>query len=77
MCDDDDEKEFGDKVEEFDITELRKLVKIERKRANAAYAAREKERAASVTAAEEAMAMILRLQNKKSLIEMASEFVAG
>lgn len=65
-----DEKEYSDEVEEFDITELKKLVKIERKRANVAYAELEKERAASATAAEETMAMILRLQNEKSLIEM-------
>lgn len=65
-----DEKEYGDKVEEFDITELKKLVKIERNRANVAYAELEKERAASATAAEETMAMILRLQNEKSLIEI-------
>ncbi|CAI9772701.1 unnamed protein product [Fraxinus pennsylvanica] len=58
------------KFEEFDITELRKQVKIERKRANTAYAELEKERAASATAAEEAMAMILRLWNEKSVIEM-------
>ncbi|CAI9760004.1 unnamed protein product [Fraxinus pennsylvanica] len=68
--DDDDEKAFTDKVEEFDITELRKLVKIERKRANVAYAELEKEMAASATAAEEAMGMILRLQNERRVIEM-------
>lgn len=41
-----------------------------RKRATVAYAELEKERTASATAAEETMAMILRLQNEKSLIEM-------
>ncbi|KAL2504706.1 putative ovule protein [Abeliophyllum distichum] len=66
----DDEKEDIEKDEELDITELRKLVKIERRRASAACTELEKERAASATAAEETMAMILRLQNEKSLIEM-------
>ncbi|KAM7474824.1 hypothetical protein LguiB_022067 [Lonicera macranthoides] len=46
------------------------LVKKERAKANAAYLELEKERMASSTAAEEAMAMILRLHNKKSLIEL-------
>ncbi|KAL2458371.1 protein FLOURY 1-like [Abeliophyllum distichum] len=57
----DDEKEDIEKDEELDITELRKLVKIERRRASAACTELEKERAASATAAEETMAMILRL----------------
>ncbi|XAR72417.1 hypothetical protein NMG60_11019043 [Bertholletia excelsa] len=54
----------------FDLLSLRKLVKIERQRAEAAYLELEKERAAATTAAEEAMAMILRLQSEKSSIEM-------
>ncbi|CAI9773207.1 unnamed protein product [Fraxinus pennsylvanica] len=72
-CDDDDD-EFTNKVEVFDITKLRKLVKIKRKRANAAYAELEKERAASATTADEAMAMISRLQNEMSMIEMESNW---
>ncbi|KAK4401800.1 protein FLOURY 1-like [Sesamum angolense] len=66
----DDEKEHTDEDIESDVSALRKLIKIERQRANAAQAELAKERAASATAAEEAMAMILRLQNEKSLIEM-------
>lgn len=66
----DDEKECTEEDGESDVSTLRKLIKIERHRANAALAELAKERAASATAAEEAMAMILRLQNEKSLIEM-------
>ncbi|GLT64779.1 hypothetical protein SLA2020_372500 [Shorea laevis] len=56
--------------EEFDVMALRKLVKLERKRANTACAELEKERMASSSAADEAMAMILRLQSEKSAAEM-------
>ncbi|KAH6813481.1 hypothetical protein C2S51_022499 [Perilla frutescens var. frutescens] len=52
------------------VLALRKLVEMERRRAEAAGAELERERAASATAAEEAMAMIQRLQNEKSSIEM-------
>ncbi|KAL8541746.1 hypothetical protein ACS0TY_002853 [Phlomoides rotata] len=68
----DDEKEFSEEDGECDVSTLRKLLKIERRRAKAAIAELAKERAASATAAEETMAMILRLQNEKSLIEMES-----
>lgn len=57
---------------EFDITKLRELLKTERQKLNAVRAELAKERAASATAAAEAMAMILRLQNEKSLLEMES-----
>ncbi|KAG8364164.1 hypothetical protein BUALT_Bualt19G0098600 [Buddleja alternifolia] len=57
---------------ECDVSVLRKTIQIERRRANAAFEELEKERAASATAAEEAMAMILRLQREKSSIEMES-----
>ncbi|XP_052204126.1 uncharacterized protein LOC127809405 [Diospyros lotus] len=56
--------------EEVDVLALRKLVKIEKERANTANLELEKERMAATTAAHEAMAMILCLQNEKSLIEM-------
>ncbi|KAL0422453.1 UNVERIFIED_CONTAM: protein FLOURY 1-like [Sesamum latifolium] len=65
-----DEKEHSDEDSKSDVSTLRKLIKIERQRANAAQDELAKERAASASAAEEAMAMILRLQNEKSLIEM-------
>ncbi|KAA8545678.1 hypothetical protein F0562_020871 [Nyssa sinensis] len=71
---DDSEQELyaEDKV---DVMALKNLVKIERRRANAAYLELEKERTAACTAVEEAMAMILRLQNERSLIEMeANQF---
>ncbi|KAK9942935.1 hypothetical protein M0R45_008577 [Rubus argutus] len=56
--------------EVFDVLSLRKLVKIERQRGNEAHAELEKERRAAASAAEEAMAMILRLQNEKSSTEI-------
>nr|POE46668.1 putative myosin-binding protein 6 [Quercus suber] len=67
---DDDKKECHGEDEEFDVMALRKLVKIERQRANGSYAELEKERMAAASAAEEAMAMILRLQREKSSIEI-------
>ncbi|CAL5358253.1 unnamed protein product [Camellia sinensis] len=68
--DDSDEQECHEEDEEVDVMALRKLMRIERQKANAAYLELEKERLAAATAAEEAMAMILKLQNDKSLIEM-------
>ncbi|KAF7143648.1 hypothetical protein RHSIM_Rhsim05G0100200 [Rhododendron simsii] len=59
--------------EEVDAKALRELVNIERQRADALYVELEKERNAAATASEEAMAMILRLQNEKSLIEMEAK----
>nr|POE70435.1 protein floury 1-like [Quercus suber] len=67
---DDDKKECHGEDEECDVMALRKLVKIERQRANGSYAELEKERIAAASAAEEAMAMILRLQREKSSIEI-------
>ncbi|ONH90775.1 hypothetical protein PRUPE_8G073500 [Prunus persica] len=74
-ADDDDD---GDKEEsiccnedgEFDALALRKSVKIERRKTNKARVELEKERMAAASAAEETMAMILRLQNEKSCIEI-------
>lgn len=70
----DDEKEYEqesyDEEKVLDVLSLRKMVKVERCRANAARLELEKERMAAATAAEETMAMILRLQNEKSLVEM-------
>lgn len=72
---DDSEREAHNEDEVFDVMTLRKLVKIERQRANAAYAELEKERTASASAAEETMAMILRLQSEKSSAEIeANQF---
>lgn len=56
-----------------DNEELRKLVKIERDRADFACVELEKERMAAASAAEETMAMILRIQNEKSLVEMEAK----
>lgn len=66
----DDGHECHDEDKECDVERLRMLVKIERERAKAASVELEKERMAAATAAEETMAMILRLQNEKSVIEM-------
>lgn len=55
---------------EAEASALRKLVKMERRRADAACAEVERERSASATAVEEAMAMIQRLQYEKSTMEM-------
>lgn len=61
--------------EMFDVMSLRKLVKFERQRFHAACAEIEKERSAASSAAEEAMAMILRLQSEKSAVEIqANQF---
>ncbi|OAY45234.1 protein FLOURY 1-like [Manihot esculenta] len=69
-CDDNDESKFCVEDEVFDVIALRRMVKIERHRADMAYAELEKERMATASAADEAMAMILRLQSEKSSIEI-------
>ncbi|XP_010112252.2 protein FLOURY 1-like [Morus notabilis] len=56
--------------EEFNVMALRKMVKIERGRARKVRKELEKERLAAASAAEEAMAMILRLQSERSSVEM-------
>ncbi|PRQ24224.1 putative Zein-binding domain-containing protein [Rosa chinensis] len=68
--DNDDENVCCKEDEVFDVLSLRQLVKIERRRGNEARAELEKERMAAASAAEEAMAMILRLQNEKSSTEI-------
>ncbi|KAJ1396924.1 GTD-binding domain [Sesbania bispinosa] len=69
------EREVGDEDEVFDEMELRKMVKIVRHKANTACAELEKERIAAASSAEEAMAMILRLQSEKSSAEIqANQF---
>lgn len=70
-----EERDEGIEDEVFDVMSLRKLVKMERQRFNAACAEIEKERVAASSAAEEAMAMILRLQSEKSSVEIeANQF---
>ncbi|GAB2219395.1 hypothetical protein Droror1_Dr00007030 [Drosera rotundifolia] len=59
-----------DEDEIFDVIALRKLVKVQRRRADAAQIELEKERMASATAADEAMAMIMRLQSEKSSLRI-------
>ncbi|KAF6166771.1 hypothetical protein GIB67_005647 [Kingdonia uniflora] len=65
-----EEEEDDYDEEEMDILALKKTIWIERERANDTYLELQKERMASADAAEEAMAMILRLQNEKSSIEL-------
>ncbi|KAI9176252.1 hypothetical protein LWI28_000458 [Acer negundo] len=55
---------------EFDVLTLRRLVKIEKHKASLACMELEKERMAASSAADETMAMILRLQNEKSATEI-------
>ena len=57
----------------FDVVSLRRMVKAERQRLNAACAEIEQERGAAASAAEEAMAMILRLQSEKSAVEIQAK----
>lgn len=54
----------------FDVLSLRKMVKVQRQRAIDAECELEKERMAASSAADEAMAMILRFQNDKSSLQM-------
>ncbi|KAM7262470.1 hypothetical protein ACFE04_000153 [Oxalis oulophora] len=68
--DDDDDKQFCIEDEVFDVGGLRRLVKIERWNAEVAYSELEKERVAAGSAADEAMAMICRLQGEKSSLEI-------
>ncbi|KAE9597097.1 putative GTD-binding domain-containing protein [Lupinus albus] len=69
------EREVVNEDEVFDVMILRKMVKSERQKADAAFAELEKERTATASSAEEAMAMILRLQREKSSAEIqASQF---
>lgn len=71
--DDDNKQERCDEDEVFDLTTLRRLVKMERQQANDASLELEKERMSSTTASEEALAMILRLQNQLSVREMEAQ----
>ncbi|GJZ97968.1 floury 1-like protein [Tanacetum coccineum] len=71
--DDDTKQERYDEDEVFDLMTMRRLVKMERQRANDAFLELEKERMSSTTASEEALAMILRLQNQLSVLEMEAQ----
>ncbi|XP_058758118.1 myosin-binding protein 3-like [Vicia villosa] len=72
---DESECEVGDVDEVFDVKTLRELIKLERKKANAAFAELDQERTAASSSADEAMSMILRLQNEKSSAEIeANQF---
>ena len=67
-----EEKECYVEDHEVDVIELRKLIKLERKRANAAVLELEKERVAAASALDELMAKILCLENGKNSIEIQS-----
>ncbi|KAF9608228.1 hypothetical protein IFM89_008183 [Coptis chinensis] len=67
------EEEFGDEYkedEERDLQALRKAVRIQRERVRNACLELEKERLAAASAANETMAMIMRLQSELSSIQM-------
>ncbi|KHN33571.1 hypothetical protein glysoja_005613 [Glycine soja] len=66
-----EEESLEDEV--FDVMSLRKMVKEERQRYNAACAEIEQEQGAAASAAEEAMSMILRLQSEKSAVEIQAK----
>lgn len=66
--DQDREVHYEDVVSDLMI--LRNLVKNERRRANRAFEELENERLAAAIAADEALAMILRLQSERSLVEI-------
>ncbi|KAK9666619.1 hypothetical protein RND81_14G198500 [Saponaria officinalis] len=63
-------EEFGSEDEVFDVMSLRKMVKTERRKASALQIELEKERMAASSSVDEAMAMILRLQNEKSVLQI-------
>lgn len=66
-----DQKQFNrEDDDEFEIQWLRRMLEMEKQRADAACLELEKERAAAASAAEEAMAMVFRLQSEKSAIDM-------
>lgn len=85
--DDDDDDEFHGANEDFEEEEvlsedevfsviaLRKMVKAEKRKANDSLKDLEKERMAAASAAEEAMAMIFRLQNEKSSLQIEANQV--
>ncbi|KAF1898403.1 hypothetical protein Lal_00042095 [Lupinus albus] len=69
------EWEVVNEGEVFDVMILRKMVKSERQKADAAFAELEKERTTTASSVEEAMAMILQLQKEKRSTEIqASQF---
>lgn len=66
---------LSDEDQVFDVITLRKMVKRERKRGDCMKIELEKERRAAESAAEEAMAMLLKLRMEKSAVEMeASQY---
>lgn len=68
---DEEESRFrSDEDQVIDVVTLRKMVKRERKRGDGMKKELEKERRAAESAAEEAMAMLLKLRMEKSVVEM-------
>ncbi|KNA20057.1 hypothetical protein SOVF_055730 [Spinacia oleracea] len=65
-----DWKECCHEDQVFDVITLRKMVKVQRQRGYVAQNELDKERMAAASAVDEAMAMILRLQNEKSVLQM-------
>ncbi|CAA7032448.1 unnamed protein product [Microthlaspi erraticum] len=68
-------RSLSDEDQVFDVITLRNMVKRERKRGDSMKMELEKERRAAESAAEEAMAMLLKLRMEKSGVEMeASQY---
>ncbi|CAL9215426.1 unnamed protein product [Arabidopsis halleri] len=63
----------SDEDQVFDVITLRNMVKRERKRGDCMKKELEKERGAAESAAEEAMAMLLKLRMEKSVVEMEAK----
>ncbi|KAG7597459.1 GTD-binding domain [Arabidopsis suecica] len=68
--DEEESQSRSDEDQVFDVITLRKMVKRERKRGDCMKKELEKERRAAESAAEEAMAMLLKLRMEKSVVEM-------
>lgn len=67
-----DEKECDVEDDETDVIKLRKSIKLEKERANAAVLELEKERVSAASAIEELMGKILSLECEKTAIEIQS-----
>lgn len=71
--DEEESRPGSDEDQVFDVITLRKMVKRERKRGDCMKKELEKERRAAESAAEEAMAMLLKLRMEKSVVDMEAK----
>ncbi|KAL1214326.1 Protein FLOURY 1-like [Cardamine amara subsp. amara] len=70
---DEESRSRSDEDQVFDVITLRTMVKRERRRGDCMRIELEKERRAAESAAEEAMAMLLKLRMEKSVVEMEAK----